>query len=219
MTEPATEPATTESEGTIVEAVAIFHDEPSLFAAIDDLQEHGFNRAAISLMASEEAVEAKLGHRYERLADAADDPSTPRKAVVAPEDVGAGEGALIGGLAYIGAAAAAGAIVASGGTLLPAALGALAAGAGGGAIGGFLAWRLGHRHAVEVENHLNHGGLLLWVRLANGREEEAARAALARHTNEPVRVHRISTHDPKAAPPPELEPYDVGIPWLFRRKA
>ena len=81
------------------EAVAIFGDEASLNAAIDDLEEHGFDRNAISLMASERAIRQKLGHRYEQIADVADDPSTPRQPAVMPEDVGAGEGALAGGLA------------------------------------------------------------------------------------------------------------------------
>lgn len=203
----------------IREAVAIFRDEASLDAAIDDLEEHGFDRADISLVASEKAVQQKLGDRYERLDDAADDPATPRIPAVMPEDVGAGEGALVGGLAYVGAIAAIGAVVASGGALLTAAIAGAALGTGGGILGGWLARRIGSRHAREVEEHLQHGGLLLWVHLGDAQHEEKAVEVLSRHASEPVRVHDIAAEDPNAPPPPSLERHDVGIPWLFRLKA
>ncbi len=207
-----------EKPTTIREAVAVFHDEQTMDAAIDDLEEHGFDRADISLMASEKAVEDKLGHRYQRVDEVADDPSTPRTVVVTPEERGAGEGGLIGGLAYIGAVAAAGAVVASGGTLLPAALAALGAGAGGGVLGGVLAHRLGERHARETAEHLQHGGLLLWVHCSDEQHEKTAVEVLSRYSNDPVRVHEVPWTDPKAGQGPDVEKYDVGIPWLFRAK-
>lgn len=209
---------TEQPQQLVREVVAIVHDEASMDAAIDDLEEHGFDRAEISLMASEHAVEQKLGSRYHRIQDAADDPATPRVPLVAPEDVGAGEGALIGGLAYVGAMAATGAVVASGGALLAAGIAAVAGGIGAGAIGGLLARWLGHHHAHEIEEHLKRGGLLLWVNLRDRAHEEAAKRILARHTKEPVRVHEIAAADPTAGPGPNLEPYPVGIPYLFRLK-
>ena len=205
------------SRYTVREAVAVFHDEASMDAAIDDLEEHGFDRAEISLMASESAVHAKLGDRYQRIQDAADDPATPRTFVVTPEEIGAGRGALVGGLAYIGAVAAAGTVVASGGALLFTALAALAAGAGSGVLGTVLAHKLGERHAREMEEHIKHGGLLIWVGLRDQAHEDTALRLLAKYTKEPVRVHVIDAFDPNAAPGPELEPVEVGIPWLFRR--
>jgi len=202
----------------IREAVAVFHDEQTMDAAIDDLEEHGFDRADVSLMASEQAIESKLGHRYERLDEIADDPSAPRTVVVTPEERGAGEGALIGGLAYVGAVAAAGAVVASGGALLPAALAALGAGAGGGVLGGVLAHRLGEQHARETMEHLTRGGLLLWVHCRDAEHEKTAVDVLSGYSDRPVRVHEIPWQDPKAGPGPDVEKYDVGIPWLFRTK-
>jgi hypothetical protein len=200
------------------EAVAVFHDEQAMDAAVDDLEEHGFDRAEISLMASEKAVQAKLGDRYQRVEDAADDPSTPRTFLVTPEEVGAGRGALVGGLAYVGAVAAAGAVVASGGALLVTSLAALAAGAGSGMVGSVLARRLGERHAREIEDHLKHGGLLIWVGLRDTQREETAVEILSRHTDEPVKVHEIDAFDPEAGPGPDLEPVEVGLPWLFRMR-
>lgn len=201
------------------EVVAVFPDEQSLDAAVDDLEEHGFDRAEISLMASERAVQDKLGERYQRVEDAADDPSTPRRTLVAPEDIGAGEGALIGGLAYIGAIGATGAVVASGGALLFAIMAAAAGGLGLGAIGGVFARRLGARHAREVEDHLRHGGLLLWVHAGNPDREATACRILERHSGAPARVHDIAADDPRAGPAPTLEPYLIGLPYLFRLRA
>ena len=203
-------------EVTVREAVAVFHDQKSLEAAIEDLEEHGFDRAEISLMASEEAVKKKLGDRYVRLEDAADDPATPRQAVVFPEDVGAGEGALIGGLAYVGAIAAVGTVVASGGALMAIAAAAVAAGTGGGVLGGILAHRLGAHRANEIQDHLTHGGLLVWVRTRDAEHEERALSILGSHTSDPARIHEIPLHDPTPQSEKPLERYDVGLPWLFR---
>ena len=205
---------------TVVEAVAVFHDEAAMWRAIDALQTHGTDRAAISLMASEHAIEAKLGHRYERLEEIADDPRTPRQAPVAAEDRGAGEGMLIGGLGYIGAVVAGAAVVASGGTLGAAIAGVVAAGGGGAAIGGLLARWLSHHHAREIEDHLRHGGLLLWVRVddQDTRWRRTVCSVLADHTDEPVRLHRISPYDPSLRKDTPIDAYDVGLPWLFRRK-
>ena len=200
----------------IREVVAVFQDEATLDAAIDELEERGFNRAEISLMASETAVEQKLGDRYQRMSDAADDPRTPRVPAITPEEIGSGEGALIGGLVYVGAMAMTGAVVASGGALLPAALAALAGGAGGGALGGWLAKRLGDRHAREVQEHIAHGGLVIWVSLRDPAHETLAIEILSRHAGEAVRAHEIAVFDPAALPetPPS---YPVGLPYLFRR--
>ena len=201
---------------TVREALAVFHDEASLDGAIDDLEEHGFDRAEISLMASERAVEQKLGTRYERIQDAADDPATPRAPPVAPEEVRTGEGVLIGGLAYVGAVAASGAVGAAGGALLPVVLAALAGVAGGGAVGSLLAKALGDRHAHEIQAQLDRGGLLLWVSLRDPAHEKTAVDVLSRHTTDVVRIHEIPAHDPAALEKPPTS-YPVGLPFLFRR--
>ena len=45
------------------EAVGIFHDEKSLRSAADALMISGFDRSYLSLLASDRAVDEKLGHR------------------------------------------------------------------------------------------------------------------------------------------------------------
>ncbi|MEN8197711.1 MAG: hypothetical protein ABFS30_14540, partial [Pseudomonadota bacterium] len=102
---------------TIREAVGVFADAPSLEAAVADLEAGGFDRSEISLLASQQAVEEKLGTIYFKVADLEDDPEVPRTAYVSNESMKEAEGALAGGLMYVGAVAAAGAVVASGGGL------------------------------------------------------------------------------------------------------
>jgi hypothetical protein len=101
----------------IRETIGIFHRSENLQGAIDELLGSGFDRAKLSLLASESAVQEKLGHRYEKVNVLADDPTVPRSAYASTEAIGGAEGGLIGGLVYVGAMVAAGAVVASGGTL------------------------------------------------------------------------------------------------------
>ena len=54
---------------TLTEAVGVFDDAESLEAAVDELLSSGFNQAEISLLASESAVERKLGHRFEKVSE------------------------------------------------------------------------------------------------------------------------------------------------------
>lgn len=131
---------------TIREAVGVFHRPEDLQAAIDELLDSGFHRAELSLLASEQTVDTKLGHRYRKVSSLEDDPAIPRAAYVSPEAIGGAEGGLIGVLMYIGAVAAAGAIVASGGTLAAAIMGATLSGGAGGLIGSLLATWVGEEH-------------------------------------------------------------------------
>ena len=54
-------------EPVVSEAVAVFHDVSHLEAAVEELRAAGFGKHDISLLASEHAVNRKLGHRYERV--------------------------------------------------------------------------------------------------------------------------------------------------------
>lgn len=178
------------AEGTNVKEVAIiFHDAESLENAIDELESSGFDRAAISLLASEETVTEKLGHIYSRVEELEDDMNVPRTAFVSTASIGDAEGALIGGLLYVGALAAAGAIVMSGGTLAAAITGAALAGGGGAAIGATLANWVEDHHAEHIQHQIDKGGLLLWVNIRNADEVERAVEILKRHSPRERHIH------------------------------
>jgi len=180
-----------QSQSTHTEAVAVFSDSKTLQAAIDDLLSHGFNRADISLLAGEEAVDAKLGHVYLKTEELEDDPNVPTVAYVSKEAIGDAEGALVGGLVYVGAVAAIGAVVASGGTLAVVLTAAVLAGGTGGLIGAALASLVGERHAHHIQEQLDHGGLLLWVRTWDKDHEARAVDVLSRYSAHDVHVHEL----------------------------
>ena len=190
-------PDATGSPETRTEAVAVFDDAERLQAAIDDLLNHGFDQAEISLLASDKAVESKLGHLYERVHQLEDAEDAPRKEYVSTAARGDAQGGLIGGLMYVGALAAAGAVFASGGTLGVALAGAAAAGGAGGAAGAVLAKFIGDRHAKELQTQLDHGGLLLWVRTRAPELEIRAQQILRNHCGRDVHLHEMP--DPQAA--------------------
>jgi len=173
------------------EAVAVFKSASDLQAGIDDLLSNGFNRAELSLLASEDAVTKELGHTYRKANELEDDPAAPRVAYVSTETIGDAEGALIGTPLYIAALAATAAVVVSGGSLAAAIAGAAVAGGAGAAIGTVFARLVGKKHADRIEEQLAHGGLLLWVRTWNADDERRAREILEKHSGEDVHVHGL----------------------------
>jgi outer membrane lipoprotein SlyB len=186
---------------TLREAVGVFHNPDSLQEAIDELLSSGFDRAELSLLAGEHAVEENLGHRYRKVGELEDDPRVPRTAYVSLESIGDAEGGLIGGLMYIGAVVAGGAAVASGGTLAGAFLAAAMAGSAGGLLGSALAKLIDYHHADYLQRQLDKGGLVLWVHVCDPEHEERAKRILERRSGEDVHVHDLSAEAYVAASP------------------
>lgn len=172
----------------VTEAVAVFHDVGDLDGAVEALQSAGFKRADISLLASEDAVEKKLGHRYERVEELEDDPKAPRVAYRTRESVGETEDVIIGSMTYLPAVLAAGTVVASAGVVAAAVTGTAIAGA---LIGTVLARWLDKSHAEHLQEQLEHGGLLLWVRTRDQQQEQTALKVLREHAGTDVHVHRL----------------------------
>jgi hypothetical protein len=55
---------TSEKGNQIREAVGVFGDADAMQKAIEELLRSGFKHADLSLLASEETVDKKLGHKY-----------------------------------------------------------------------------------------------------------------------------------------------------------
>jgi hypothetical protein len=176
---------------SVREAVGIFDRAEKLQDAIDELLSSGFHRAELGLLASGRVVAEKLGHRYEKIRALEDDPAVPRAAYVSPEAIGDAEGALIGALTYVGATAAAGAIVASGGTLAAGIAPMALVGGAGGFIGSVLAKWIGDCHVHYLQEQMDRGGLLLWVRTRDSEAEKRAVELLGRHCASDVHVHTL----------------------------
>jgi hypothetical protein len=184
----------TMNDDSVREAVAVFKDAASLEAAIDDLLSHGFNRAELSLLASEKAVVEKLGHAFQSVRELEDDPHVPTVAYMARETVGDVEGATIGGLMYVGAMLGMVPVIASGGAIAAAIAAGAVLGGGGAAAGALLGRVFARNHAERIEEQLRDGGLLLWVRTWNGDREAKAVEILAAHAGEDVHVHALPAH-------------------------
>ncbi|MEO9130026.1 MAG: hypothetical protein ABI240_02330, partial [Sphingomonas sp.] len=115
-----------------------------------------------------------------------------RTAYVSSGAIGEAEGVLIGGLFYVGATLTLGAVVASGGAFGVALAAAAIAGGTGGLIGSLLARRVGLHHGQYLQEQMEHGGLLLWVRTTNPVEEARAVVILKKHAGDRVHVHGLS---------------------------
>ncbi|MGJ0502146.1 MAG: hypothetical protein ACR65X_00090 [Methylocystis sp.] len=180
---------TDKEQNQVREVVGVFKNADTLQEAIDELMSSGFDRAEISLLASEEAVDEKLGHKYKKVTELEDESAAPRTHYVSVESIGDAQGGVIGGLVYVGAGAAISAIFASGGALATVIAGALLAGGSAGVLGAALARLIGEHHAKHLEEQLRHGGLLLWVRTWDAERERLAREILARHSGRDVHAH------------------------------
>ena len=173
------------------EAVGVFDDTEPLQGAIDELLTCGFGRADLSFLASEEAVEDKLGHAYKRTEGLEDEPGVPRTVFVSTESIGDAEGALISTPLYVAAGAATVIVVATGGTFAAAITAAAVAGGVGAAIGAVLAGLVGRHHAEYLNGQLEHGGLLLWVRTCDAEHEKRAQEILEKFSAHDVHIHSI----------------------------
>jgi hypothetical protein len=176
------------------EAVAVFEDVGDLDEAVRALLAAGFAYDDLSLLADRRTVERKLGHAYEKVEELEDDPKAPRIAYRRPIDPAAAEGNYIGAINWAPPLLAAGAVVASTGLITGLVVGAAVA-------GGLAANVLGHvidqRHAHWLQEQLDHGGVLLWVRLKDDEAAELAVHILTRHAVHDVHIHEV---DPDATP-------------------
>lgn len=174
---------------TVRTAIAAFDDPDALEVTVTDLEEHGFDHAEISLMADEETVQKKLGHRYQRVDEVEDDDTVPHRAFVHKGAYAEAESGLIAGLFYVGAVAAAGTVVASGGTLAAILGASLFTGGASAAIGGVLARWLEDRHARNLQAQIDRGGLLLWITVRDEAHEKKALEVLRANGGHDIHVH------------------------------
>jgi hypothetical protein len=164
------------------EVVAVFDDLETLENAVYELATQGFDRAAFSLLATEDAVADKLGHRYQQVKEVEDDPKVPRATFFSRISRLEAEYLPAPALAAIGAVALAGT-----GTL------PVLIAVGGGALIGAALGRLMHEHnTTRVHEQLDRGGLLLWVNVRNLREENMALKILRSHSTHDVHTHVIT---------------------------
>lgn len=173
----------------IPEAVGVFETFESLQAAFYDLRMVGFSRYDISLLGAESVLEDKLGKGYWRSEELEDDPRAPRAAFISEEAIGELEGGIAGGFFFLGSYIAMMALLTPASTLA-ASIAAIAIGGSPAAvIGALLARRVGQQHKDYYTKQIEHGGILLWVRVADKEKEELAVKILKGHSGRDVHVH------------------------------
>jgi hypothetical protein len=168
----------------IREVVAVFDDAEALEDAVFDLETHGFDRAAFSLLASEHAVEQKLGHRYRRVEEIEDEPKAPRETFFSRVSRLEVEYGLAPTFAFVAAVA-----VGLGST--PVTLPMLVAAGSGLAIGAALGRIMHQHHAERLREQLERGGLLLWVNIRSPDEERKAMTSLKTHGARDLHAHDV----------------------------
>ncbi|WP_435311834.1 hypothetical protein [Primorskyibacter sedentarius] len=177
----------------IPEAVGVFDKFEDLQQAFYDLRMVGIHHSDISLLAGEKALQEKLGTAYWRSSELEDDPRAPRAHFVSEEAMGELEGAIAGGFFFVGSYIAMAAMLTPASTLA-ASIAAIAIGGSPAAvIGTLLARRAGKNHKDYYTRQIEHGGILLWVRLRDKEHEKLAVEILKGHSGRDVHVHSWST--------------------------
>jgi hypothetical protein len=67
------------------EAVVVFSDPHALEAAVDELEISGFDRAAVSVLATDEKIKERVGRLYRSATEAADAGRAPQAAFVSTD--------------------------------------------------------------------------------------------------------------------------------------
>lgn len=174
----------------IREAVAAFDNPETLKAAVSDLQSHGFDRSEISFLAHE-GFKGHLRQDYADIQNAADDPEAKREAVISDTDVRQGRVLGTSLAAVVAGFAAAGFAVATGGVAAVAAGAAALAAGGVGAAGALLGRAAGEGESAFLQEQIDRGGVLLWVRTRDIDAERRALDILHRHSTHDVHLHDI----------------------------
>lgn len=173
------------------EVVGVFASPEALEAAVDQLEVAGFDRAALSVLASDTKVKERIGRLYRSAAEATDDPRAPQAAFVGRDSRIEGGVVAVGLPFEIGGFAGAGAVVAAGGSLAAAIAGMIIGGAVGAGLGALLVLTVARRHVDAVRHQLARGGLILWVSAPDEEAERRALDVLRRYGATSVHVHTI----------------------------
>jgi outer membrane lipoprotein SlyB len=158
------------------EIVGIFPSTECLDGAISELCSSGWDRAELSLIGQKTQLSPTS-----TLEKAADDPNTPRGAVVSEPDARQERTLVSGKAGVVAGFIASGAVIATGGTALAAIVGAAAAGGSGAIAGNLLGRLLNHKNAASIQKQVDHGGIVLWALLRSPDQEPRVRTIFQRH--------------------------------------
>ncbi len=176
------------------QVVAHFHNATAFEGAVESLEITGFQRDAINMVATHDAVIKKLGHRFEAKASPDDAVAFPQAIYLDRHEVEGDEKLAIGAPAYIGGAGAGLAVVATGGTLAVAFAIAAAAAAAGAGIGVLLSRSIEKNRAEFLAKQLAMGDLLVTVDVDTTSDETKAIDLMTKAGGENVHAQSITRY-------------------------
>ena len=178
-------------EPTVREAIGVFTEVQPLKEAIDALIAVGFDREKLGLLASEQAVKQSLGDFYAATNESHDSQRAPAIAFVGKDALAEAGQSLGGGLFFVGTAGVTGAIVTSAAVLGGALLTAVGGVIGVGLIGLAVSSVIHQSDADFLQQQVDEGRLLLFVRVDSGNEQQAVNI-LEQHKATAVKVHDVN---------------------------
>ena len=176
----------------IREAVAVFPTERFFLNAVDDLLEHGFDRADLSVLARGSHAGRGIASLLDGAVALADDGTVPRAALAGPASIVEAKAASVALPVYAGTIGGFLIAAASGGTLAFAIPVAVAGGLAGGGLGLLGATAISNRYRESIDRQISAGGILLWVRTENADRERKALQILDAAGGEHVHLHIAS---------------------------
>jgi hypothetical protein len=203
--------ATTDNEPSIREAVGIFFNADHLKDAIKDLLASGFAAEELGLLASKQVVERTLGDLYTRTNEHPDSPRAPAIAFIGRESTAETASTLGGSLFFVGTSGVMGAVVASSAVLGGALIAAIGGIVGVGIVGALVATIIHQSDANYLQQQVDEGHILLFVRMADPAKEQQAIDILTRHSGVDVKMYEVPAErvvataefqPPHAAPAP-----------------
>ncbi|MFT0890824.1 hypothetical protein [Pseudochelatococcus sp. G4_1912] len=169
------------------EAVAVFSDEASLNAAVDELMQLGLRQEDMSLLASTDKLPS--GISTDKLEDA---DNVPHAAYVSPDSRTEGLAALVGGPAVMAGLGAAAIIGTGGAALIPTLCVTVGSTIAGGSLGLIMARAFGRKHAEHIQTQIMNGGLLLWVHAPESSNDAKIIEILKRNSGRDVHFHVVN---------------------------
>jgi hypothetical protein len=194
------------------EVAGLFRSREKLQAAVDDLLLYGFDRADLDLMGSPDRVHNVLRNASISL-DLAGAPRVSKGVPAWREDIALVQAMIVAIFGFVAAAAAAAVVIALGGSIVPAIIAAALAGSIAAALSGLVfARHFKPKDVVVLDENLQGGGVIVWVRVRTADQEAKARQILLAHGAGAVReVETEIAKTPEDIPLSRLRP-DPFIP-------
>ncbi len=176
---------------SIREAVGIFLNAEPLKAAIKDLLTSGYEAEELGLLASEQVVERSLGDLYARTNQDHASSEAPAIAFIRKESIGETPRTVGGSLFFVGTSALVGGVVASAAVFGGALLAAIGGIVGTSVVGALVANIIHQSDAEYLQQQVDEGHILLFVRMADSTREQQAMDILTRHCGVDVKMYDI----------------------------